>query len=124
MPFRNERQQARLIKVLLKMAQMGHLWECSDLGHCGPSEEAVNELRTEDFESQLSSGQRALLRIAFDLWNRSGQATLSDVVEKLDPKITHAFSELLMSMSSDDPNDLELWEREWTKYDPSTDFFN
>ena len=74
-------------------------------------------------QSLLSSGQKALLKICFDLWNKSGGASIEDMTDRLDSKIFQALSELFIAIGSGNPGDQDVWEEKWSKYDPASDFF-
>jgi hypothetical protein len=104
------------------MANVEKYFEYSDLGHCGPSEDAAHELYlVREGDSRLSSGQKVLLKVAFDLWNGSGGASFHDIREWLDAAIVQSIGELMMSASQDDPSLLDHWEETWGKYDPSAE---
>lgn len=75
--WEGEAQQCSTIRALLARVQLEHLWTAE-----GPTEAASRLLK--DNGGPMSHGETVMLRVAFDLWNGHGKATLDDLVGVLD----------------------------------------
>jgi hypothetical protein len=99
-------------------------WVSSDTCY-GPTESGVAALTlVKERSGSLSNGEGILLRIVFDLWNGSGEASLWDIINGLDPGVAQALGELLMVIPDADPELIDRWEEHWKGYDPAKEFFS
>jgi hypothetical protein len=106
------------------MCNLERFWEYSDVGMCGPADDAAGELyAVMEGNSRLSAGEGVLLRVVFDLWNGNGKVSLWDIWENLQAPIVQSIGELMMSMSQEDPSLVDEWEKTWAGFDPAADFF-
>lgn len=88
MGWHDPKLRAQAIRHLLSLAHLGRLWD-----EQGPTPEAVALRRSPDLPKQ----ERALLEIAFDLWDGTGRAPLANVAE-IDTLILQALGELLLAI--------------------------
>jgi hypothetical protein len=124
MPYRNDRQRSKTCKTLLEMGHLERLWQGTDLGPAGPTEEAVFELeRVLHEETLLSRGEGVLLRVVFDFWNGGGKVSLWEMMENLDRGVFLAIGELMVALGDDDPAEVDAWVTKWQGYDPAKEFF-
>ncbi len=73
----SEKQQCQVIRELLGNVHLERLWTDE-----GPTDEAYRFLKAK--RRAMSHGEAIMLQVAFDLWNRSGNATVGDLVTVLD----------------------------------------
>ena len=105
------------------MGKVDHLWEQSDIG--GPTEDGVDELhRILAGKSLLSCGEATLIKVVFDFWAGSGETSLWDMMNNLEPGVCRSIGELLMAISEDLPRAIDEWEESWSGYDPTKAFFD
>lgn len=64
-------------------------------GASGPSDEAVRLLEADG--GYLSSGERLLLKAAFDLWNGQGHCRVDELLDTLDAKRLRLVAEALLA---------------------------
>lgn len=76
-------------RMLAGTPGVARLW-----GEGGPAEEAV--LLLEQDGGYLSSGERVLLKAAFDLWSGRGGCRLADLLDTLDEKRLRAVALALL----------------------------
>lgn len=88
--FRSDQQLARTCRALCSLAGLGSLWTLE-----GPSPQAMTLLETDG--GPLSSGERAVVLAAWNIWNGSGNVNLSDVVHRLDDRCLAALGALLVA---------------------------
>lgn len=90
--FRDERQACAAIRSLLeRLPALQQLWTDD-----GPAERAVELL--ENGGGPLSHGEAIMLRVAFDLWNGHGGATLADTLVVLDRENAEAVLTLVLAV--------------------------
>jgi ABC-type transport system involved in cytochrome bd biosynthesis fused ATPase/permease subunit len=87
--FKDDQQASLCCRALLRRVRLEHLWE-----EDGPTKRAVEMIEQ---GSPLSSGEDLMLRIAFDLWNARGNATVGRVCAVLDDDHTEAVCSLLIA---------------------------
>ena len=75
--WQSEKQQCQVIGAILHRTHLQSLWT-----EDGPTREACELL--EAGGGPLSHGEAILLRVAFDLWNGEGKATVDDLITVLD----------------------------------------
>lgn len=75
--WHSEKQQSEVIGELLQRVHLQSFWSEN-----GPTREACELL--EAGGGPLSHGQAVLLRVAFDLWNGEGKATVDELITVLD----------------------------------------
>ncbi len=75
--FRSDAQLARVCRAFCARARLGRLWTEE-----GPTDEAMALLESDG--GALSSGERAVVLIAWSLWNGQGHVTVADVLHRLD----------------------------------------
>jgi hypothetical protein len=75
--FENDGQRCEAILVLLASLRLERLWTMK-----GPTDEACELL--EQRGGYLSSGERLLLFVAFDMWNGDGHADFGRLLYSLD----------------------------------------
>ena len=123
MPYPSDRQISRAIRVLLHMHQMADYWSKADIGG-GPADKIFTERRRiNDGESLLSTGEQIILRVCLDLWSQSGNVSLAEIVQQLDPMVAHCIGELLMAIGSETPGGaLDEWVAKWRSFDAKATF--
>jgi hypothetical protein len=99
--FRNDRQVARALRVLLAPLHLGALWT-----EDGPTDRAT-ELREED-GATLSSGERTMLLAAWAFWNGNAPTLRFDALLGLDNANTEALCSLLVVITQDEAA-IEEW---------------
>lgn len=99
--FRNDAQKCQAILALLQPSGMDQYWT-----ETGPSEIAVSLLERNG--GGHSSGQALMLKVAFDIWNGEGKATLGDILGKLD-EINLGMLSTLMSAANVSAEDVDRW---------------
>ena len=99
--FRDDRQVARALRVLLAPLHLGDLWTDT-----GPTDRAV-ELREED-GAALSSGERTMVLAAWAFWNGSAPTLRFDALLRLDNANTEALCSLLVVLTQDEAA-IEEW---------------
>jgi hypothetical protein len=102
----SERQQCQAIRVLLRRVRLGRLWTLD-----GPTEEALDLLKRNG--GPLSHGQAIMLRVAFDVWSSSGNATVGEMLGTLDNANLFAVGSLLVELSNSRPA-IDNWIAERT----------
>ncbi len=105
MSFASERQQSTVCHALLQLVDRGGLWSLE----CGPTDQACRLLK--DDGGPMSNGEALMLRVAFDVWNGRGGATLGDMLGTFDAGNLRAIAELLMALADGDVN--EWLGRQW-----------
>jgi hypothetical protein len=90
--FRDDRQTARVCRVLLGGVRLARLWT-----DAGPTDEALELLKAGG--GPLSSGEALVIRVAFDFWNGQGEASLARLLEVLDPGRLEALGSLLVALA-------------------------
>lgn len=83
-----EARNAAVVKLLSRRPGLARLWRAT-----GPSPLAVQYLEQ---GSPLSSGEVVLLKVAFDLWNGRGKATVDDLLSTLDEDNLRAVCEAIL----------------------------
>lgn len=85
----DEKLRSKEIFLLLKANRLESMWESNEVGFGnGPTRLAVSQLSLiKTGESLLSFGEQIILRIAFDLWNGAGDASLWNMMVYLDAKV-------------------------------------
>lgn len=81
--WQTDTQASETIIAMLKSVRLDRLWTKD-----GPTEEACEYLDAGG--GPLSHGEQIMLRVAFDLWNSKGKATLDDLVAVLDDRCLRA----------------------------------
>lgn len=123
MIFRDSKHRSSICHILLEMKGMERFWCNPEVGHGGPSPEAMKELTLLNEErSILSTGEQVLLRVVLDLWNGAGGASFHQITTKLDEGVALAIGELMVA-GSQGPALIDEWEKQWKGYDPNEDFF-
>jgi hypothetical protein len=97
----NEQQQCVAIRALLRRVHLESLW-----AETGPTVRASELLM--DGGGPMSHGEAVMLRIAFDLWNGGGKATVDDLLSVLDGGNLAAVGSLLIELSNARP-DIDKW---------------
>lgn len=90
--FRSDEQLARTCRALCSLAGLGSLWTLE-----GPSPRAMALLEADG--GPLSSGERVVVLAAWNIWNGSGNVSLSDVVHRLDDRCLAALGSLLVAIA-------------------------
>lgn len=98
--WKNDEQACRAIRRLLEGARLERLWTAT-----GPTNEAVKSLKDGGY---LSSGEKLMLRIAFDFWNAHGQANFARMLEVLDRDRMRAVCTLAVALC-EGPAAIEEW---------------
>ncbi len=75
--WQSEKQQCEVIRALLGRVRLERLWT-----ETGPTAEACRLLQ--DAGGPMSHGEIVMLRVAFDLWNGHGKATVYELISVLD----------------------------------------
>ena len=75
--WQSEKQQCEAIRALLGRVRLERLWT-----ETGPTDEACRLLQ--DAGGPMSHGEIVMLRVAFDLWNGHGKATVYELISVLD----------------------------------------
>ncbi len=75
--WQSEKQQCEVIRALLGRIRLERLWT-----ETGPTDEACRLLQ--DAGGPMSHGEILMLRVAFDVWNGHGKATVADLMAVLD----------------------------------------
>lgn len=78
--FRDTTQQGQACRAILARVDLERLWEPIDEPR--PTEGAFEALA--DGDGALSRGEHLMLRVAWDLWNGSGKATIAECLARLD----------------------------------------
>jgi hypothetical protein len=73
----SEKQQCEAIRALLGRVRLERLWTDK-----GPTGDACRLLQ--DGGGPMSHGEIVMLRVAFDLWNGHGKATVDELISVLD----------------------------------------
>ena len=73
----SDKQKSDVIEALLRRVHLDYLW-----GEEGPTDDALALLAKNG--GPLSHGQAIMLKVAFDLWSSSGNASVADLVDVLD----------------------------------------
>ena len=73
----SDKQQCVVIRRLLTATHLERLWTNE-----GPTDEACQLLESKG--GPMSHGEIVMLKVAFDLWNGTGNATVDDLVVVLD----------------------------------------
>lgn len=92
--WKNDAHACAKILEFLQPAGLAHYWT-SD----GPTPEACALL--DAGIGALSHGEQIVLRVAFDLWNGSGKATVDDLVTVLDQKNLNAALTAILEVRPD-----------------------
>lgn len=90
--FRSDSQLARACRALCRHAGIERMWTPN-----GPTDEAVALLDAGG--GPLSSGERVVLMVAWAFWNSAEQATLADVVYRLDTRNLGAVATLMLAVA-------------------------
>jgi hypothetical protein len=90
MSFRDDPQIAAVCMALCASVGLREAWTLS-----GPSDLAIAV--AEGRPHPLSSGEELVIRIAMDVWNGQGGATLARLLGALDPDRTKMIAELLVA---------------------------
>ncbi len=103
--FRDDLQVARCCKQLCRRLEgfKGELWKANPNDY-GPTKLALKHRE----RSPWSSGERALLRATFALWNPSNQCDLGDLLCSLDSEALSAIGLLLVSIANG-PDAVDEW---------------
>ena len=89
--FRSEAQRARACHALCRKARIERMWTST-----GPTPEAIALF--EAGGGPLSSGERVVLFAAWAFWNGEGNATLADVIYRLDPSNLRTIATLMLAL--------------------------
>ena len=89
--FRSEAQRARACHALCSMARLERLWTST-----GPTPEAIALF--EAGGGPLSSGEQVVLFAAWAFWNGDCNATLADVIFRLDPSNLRTIATLMLAL--------------------------
>jgi hypothetical protein len=100
--WQSEHQQCEAIRALLRRVRLEHLWTES-----GPTKSACRLL--EGGCGAMSHGEAVMLRVAFDLWNGRGKATVDELLSVLDGQNLASVGSLLVELSNSVP-DIGRWE--------------
>ncbi len=99
--FRSDSQLARACCALCRQAGIERMWTPD-----GPTDEAAAVL--EAGGGPLSSGERVVLRVAWAFWNSAEQATVADVVYRLDSRNLRATATLMLAVARG-PHAIDEW---------------
>ncbi len=88
--WQSETQQCFVIGRLLQRVRLERLWTAS-----GPTKEACQLL--EKGGGPLSHGEAIMLRVAFDIWNGDGEATVGEMLGTLDEGNLRAVCEAILA---------------------------
>lgn len=86
----SEKQQCAVIRTLLASVHLERLWTAT-----GPTKEAITLLEAKG--GYLSSGERLVLLVAFDVWNGHGNAEVGDLLATLDERRLRAVTDALLA---------------------------
>lgn len=100
--FQNDTQRCQAIRVLLSSLGLERMWTTT-----GPTDEACELL--EQKGGYLSSGERLLLFVAFDMWNGDGHADFGKLLYSLDGARQRLVGELLVAMSAETNQTIDAW---------------
>lgn len=103
MSWRDDHQRARVCQALLDLVGLAHLWECGDSP--APTPAAIRWWRE---GAPLSSGETIIFRVAWDVWNGEGGATLGTLLSSLSPRLIEAIGRLLIAYSQG-PHQVDEW---------------
>jgi hypothetical protein len=98
--FTSEQQRSEVCRTLLEAVYRGDLWD-----HTGPTDAALDLLEADG--GPLSSGERVMLKIAFDVWNGGGNATMSGAFYTLDQSRRTVVADLMLAL--DDGRQIDDW---------------
>lgn len=90
--FRSDAQLARVCWAFCARARLGRLWTEE-----GPTDEAMALLESDG--GALSSGERAVVLIAWSLWNGQGHVTVADALHRLDGTSLTMLGKLLLAVA-------------------------
>jgi hypothetical protein len=99
--FRDDRQTAAAVRVLLRAVRLDHLWT-----EAGPTDEALALLDARG--GAMSHGEALVLLAAFDFWNGQGKALLAELLAVLDADRTRLVA-MLMIAAADGPAAVDRW---------------
>lgn len=108
MCWRDDAQRAAVCSTLLALVGLGGLWR-HDFGYPGPTRRAHALL--EAGGAPLSSGERVMLRLAWDVWNGAGRAVLGETLAVLSPRLLEKVGRLLMACAQG-PDQIDAWIQE------------
>ena len=57
----------------------------------------------------MSSGERIVLFVAWSVWNGEGNATIGDVIHRLDEHNLRAIGTLMLAMATDSSSAIDRW---------------
>ena len=90
--FRSEAQLARACQALCRQARIERMWTST-----GPTDEAIALF--EAGGGPLSNGERVVLFTAWAFWNGDGNATLADVIYRLDATNLRRIATLMLALA-------------------------
>lgn len=93
--FRSEAQLARACRALCRQAGLERMWSPA-----GPTAEAIDIIEAQG--GPLSSGERVVLFAAWAFWNSASNATLADVIYRLDDTNLRAIATLMLALAQGD----------------------
>jgi hypothetical protein len=99
--FRDDRQTAAAVQVLLRSVRLEHLWTPA-----GPTEDAVKLLAERG--GPMSHGEALMLLAAFDFWNGEGRAELSELLSVLDAERVVLVASLMIA-AAEGPGSVDSW---------------
>jgi hypothetical protein len=102
--FRDRAQRAAVCATLTQEIWGGPYWTAE-----GPSLKANHDWV---WRSSLSTGERILICVALDLWNRSGAAEIGDLLRHLDHSHVCRIGALLVAISAG-PAAIDRWLAEY-----------
>lgn len=103
--FRDDKQKCEAIRCLLLPSGIDHLWT-----ETGPTDAALDLLSKAG--GYLSGGQSRMLRVAFDVWNGDGRATLSEIIGGLDSRNLQNIALLMLAVdgaTAGDASSIDYW---------------
>jgi hypothetical protein len=99
--FRDDAHKCEAIRVWLgSLLESAEYWT-----ERGPTQLAIDTLES----SPLSSGQRLAVRMAFDIWNGDGKATIGECLHTLDTIRLRMLGSLLLAVADEEGTELDRW---------------
>lgn len=110
--FQNDHQRAVVCAALTKTIPPAYSkgpWWITE-GNPRPSDRAITaiELLEDGSGLPISTGEKILLRTAWDIWNGRGMAPLGDVIARLSPNHIGRIGRLIVAIAAG-PLAIDLW---------------